>query len=409
MGVDFAHLHVHTEYSLLDGFSRIKTLVKQAKSLGMQHLAITDHGAMYGAIEFYKACKAEGINPIIGVEAYLTEDIHDRSRRFKDDYNHLLILAKNNVGYRNLLRLNTIANTEGVHAGKARIDKSLLEKYGEGLIVTSSCLAGEIPQMLIRGELEKARSAVRWYQDVLGPENFYLEIQDHHGIQDGKPSPQGEVNRLLYDIHKDMQVPMLATNDLHYVHNNDYDAHDVLLCVQMGKHRDETKRLKFDSNEYYLRSPEEMLRLFPELPDAITNSVRIAEQCNVDPLAYKAALPDFPVPEGYATQGEFLYELCLKGVEERFGQMTEPIKKQLDYEFNMIQEKGFVPYFLIEWDFVNFSRQHGIRCSARGSAAGSVLAYSLGITNVDPLRYSLLYLVADVCNHVCFSQEIGLE
>jgi len=389
MGTDFAHLHVHSEYSLLDGFSRTKKLVQQAKAQGMNHLAITDHGAMYGAIEFYKACKAGGINPIIGIEAYLTEDMRDHSKRYSDDYHHLLLLAKNNTGYYNLLKLTTIANTEGWHL-RPRMDKSVLEKYAEGLIVTSSCLSGEIPKMLLKEQTAEAYKTARWYQDVFGPENFYLEIQEHHGtFDDGQPSPQGKLNQMLYQMHKELHIPLVATNDLHYVDANDAGSHDVLLCVQTGKQLDSPKRMRFDSNEYYLKSPEEMARLFPELPDALLNSVRIAEQCSVDPLAYKAKLPTYTIPAEYTSEGEYLYAICLQGVKERFGEMSEVIQKQLDYEFNMIVQKGFAPYFLIEWDFVNYARSQGIRCSARGSAAGSVLAYVLGITNVDPLRYQL--------------------
>ncbi len=389
MGADFAHLHVHTEYSLLDGFSRIKKLVKQAKELGMSHLAITDHGAMYGAIEFYKACQAGGINPIIGIEAYLTEDMHDHSKRFSDDYHHLLLLAKNNTGYYNLLKLTTIANTEGYHL-RPRIDKQVLEKYSEGLIVTSSCLSGEIPKLLLKEQEQEAYKMANWYRDVFGPENFYIEIQEHHGIfDDGKPSPQGQLNQLLYRMHKDLQVPMVATNDLHYIEADDAGSHDVLLCVQTGKQLDTPRRMRFDSQEYYLKSPEEMARLFPELPDALLNSVRIAEQCSVDPLAHKAQLPNYAIPPEYKTQDDYLYELCMKGLQERFGEVSDRARQQLDYEFNMIAQKGFVPYFLIEWDFVNYARSHDIRCSARGSAAGSLLAYSLGITNIDPLRYQL--------------------
>ncbi len=389
MGTDFAHLHVHTEYSLLDGFSRTKILVQQAKALGMQHLAITDHGAMYGAIEFYKACKAGGINPIIGIEAYLTADMYDHSKRFSDDYHHLLLLAKNNTGYYNLLKLTTIAHTEGWHL-RPRIDKKVLEKYAEGLIVTSSCLSGEIPKTLLKEQQEEAYKMARWYQDVFGPENFYLEIQEHHGIfEDGKPSPQGQLNQLLYRMHKELDIPMVVTNDLHYVDGHDATSHDVLLCVQTGKQLDSPKRMKFDSHEYYLKSPEEMARLFPDLPDALMNSVRIAEQCNVDPLAYKAELPNYNIPPEYRSQKDYLLALCLGGVKDRFGDVTEKIEMQLHYEIDMIAEKGFVPYFLIEWDFVNYARSHGIRCSARGSAAGSLMAYTLGITNVDPIRYQL--------------------
>jgi DNA polymerase III subunit alpha len=389
MSSDFAHLHVHTEYSLLDGFSRIKKIVQQAKAKGMQHLAITDHGAMYGVIEFYKACKAGGINPVIGIEAYLTEDMHDHSKRYSDDYHHLLLLAKNDIGYRNLLKLTTIAHTEGWHL-RPRIDKKVLQKYSEGLIVTSTCLSGEIPKMLLKEKVDEAYKMADWYRDVFGPESFYLEIQEHHGIfDDGKPSPQAQLNQLLYRMHKDKQIPMVATNDLHYIESDDHTSHDVLLCVQTGKQLDTAKRMRFDSEEYYLKSGEEMAQLFPELPEALLNSVRIAEQCNVDPLSYKALLPNYPVPPGHASSDAYLYTLCMQGLVERFGEVSEQAKRQLDYEYNMIAQKGFVPYFLIEWDFVNYARSHGIRCSARGSAAGSLLAYSLGITNVDPLRYQL--------------------
>src|SRR5437667_1084945 len=389
MTADFAHLHVHTEYSLLDGFSRTKKLVQQAKALGMSHLAITDHGAMYGAIEFYKACKAGGINPIIGIEAYLTEDMHDHSKRFSDDYHHLLLLAKNNTGYYNLLKLTTIANTEGWHL-RPRIDKKVLEKYTEGLIVTSSCLSGEIPKMLLKEKQDEAYKMARWYQDVFGPENFYLEIQEHNGtFEDGQPSPQGQLNQLLYRMHKDLQIEMVATNDLHYVDAHDATSHDVLLCVQTGKQLKTPNRMRFDSQEYYLKSSEEMARLFPDLPDALINSVRIAEQCSVNPLAYKAQLPNYDIPPEYNSQKDYLRALCLEGVKEHFGEMTESIQKQLDYEIDLIARKGFMPYFLIEWDFVNYARSRGIRCSARGSAAGSLMAYTLGITNVDPLRYQL--------------------
>ncbi len=239
---------------------------------------------------------------------------------------------------------------------------------------------------------EEAYKTVRWYQDVFGEENFYLEMQEHHGVwEDGRPSEQGKVNPMLYQMHKDLHIPMVVTNDLHYIRAEDAHSHDVLLCVQTGKQLDSPKRMRFDSEEYYLKSPQEMAHLFPELPDALLNSVRIAEQCSVNPLAYTAKLPNYTIPPEFATQDEYLHHLCMQGVQERFGEMTDSIKKQLDYEFSLIVEKGFVPYFLIEWDFVNYARTHGIRCSARGSAAGSLLAYSLGITNVDPLRYQLLF------------------
>ena len=388
---EFAHLHVHTEYSLLDGFSRTERLVQRAKCLGMKHLAITDHGAMYGAIEFWKRCQAEAVHPVIGLEAYLCEDMADHSKRWGDDYSHLLLLARTTDGYRNLLRLVTIANTEGWHM-RPRIDKTALAKYADGLIVTSSCLSGEIPKLLLAGQTSQAYRAARWYLDVFGEENFYLELQEHHGVDDdGTPSPQGRLNQMLYRMHEDMRIPLVVTNDLHYVDACDGGSHDVLLCIQTGKRRDEAKRFKFESHEYYLKSASEMARLFPHLPEALVNSVRIAERCNVDPLAYKARLPDVPLPAGYASAEDYVYALCLQGGQERFGAISEPVQRRLDYEFGIIAGKGFIPYFLVQADLVQFCRAHGIRCLTRGSAAGSLLAYTLGITNIDPLRYELLF------------------
>ncbi len=318
MAPDFAHLHVHTEYSLLDGLSRINALVKRTKELGMKHLAITDHGVMYGAIEFYKACKNEGIHPVIGVEAYLTEDLHDRTKRYKEDYNHLLLLAKNYTGYRNLMKLTTIANTEGVHLNKPRIDRRCLEQYGEGLIATSSCLGGEIPQLLIHDKIDEARKIIRWYQDVFGPENFYFEIQEHSGYPE-----QEIVNKRLYELHRELGVPLIATNDLHYVTAEDAHTHEVLLCVQTQSQLSDPRRFKFESHEFYLRSPEEMLRLFPDLPEALLNTVRLAESCEVDPLAYKASLPAYTIPPEFPSQEAYLYHLCLEGVKERLGEQYD--------------------------------------------------------------------------------------
>ncbi len=386
---DFVHTHVHTEYSLLDGLCRVKKLVGRAKELGMEHLAITDHGTMYGAIEFYKECKAKGIHPVIGVEAYLTENILDHSKSRSEDYTHLLLLARTTEGYYNLIKLVTIANTQGVRAGKPRIDKELLAKYSQGLIATSTCLGGEIPQMLIKDRYEEACKIARWYQDVLGPENYYLEVQEHHGVDEHGPSPQPKVNQYLYQMYRDLGIPLLATNDLHYVDATDAQAHETLLCVQTGSQL-AGKHFHFDSTEYFLRDCEQMRQLFPEMTDALLNTVRLAERCDVNPFAKKASLPHyFPIPSNFTTPREYLYDLCLRGAREKYGEINETIQKQLDYEFRVIADKGFVDYFLIEWDFVNFARSNGIRCSARGSAAGCLLAYTLGITNIDPIRYQL--------------------
>jgi DNA polymerase-3 subunit alpha len=390
--IDFAHLHVHTEYSLLDGFSRIPKLVECARALGMKHLAITDHGAMYGVPEFYKTCKAAAIHPVIGVEAYLCEDMADHSRRYSDDYHHLLLLAESTVGYDNLLALTTIAHTQGWHL-RPRIDKRALEQHAEGLIATSSCLSGEIPKLLLGGHNEEAYRVARWYRDVFGPANFFLEIQEHHGVgDDGVPSQQGRLNQLLYTMSRELGIEILATNDLHYVEATDGGAHDILLCVQTGKQLDSPRRMRFDSADAYcLKSPEEMARLFPDLPESLTTSVRIAERCDIDLLARRASLPTFPIPPGYSSQREYVLALCEQGVRERYGEITDPIRRQLDYEISIIAEKGFLTYFLVQWDIVNHARARGIRCAARGSAAGSLMAYTLGITNVDPIFYQLSF------------------
>jgi DNA-directed DNA polymerase III PolC len=381
---DFTHLHVHSEYSLLDGQSRLKKLIAATQAGGMNALALTDHGGMYGSLEFYKACKNAGVKPIIGLEGYLAPSIEEKTGRY--EYNHLLLLAKNQVGYHNLLKLTTIAHTRGYHY-RPRVDKKVLEQHAEGLIVTSGCLSGEIPELLLKGDLNGARAAARWYQDVFGPENFYIEIQDHNAPE----SPQVKLNPMLYDLSRELGAPLLATNDLHYVAAGDANAQDVLLCVQTGKTLDEPKRMKFDSQEYYLKTPDEMARLFPELPEALSNTMRVAEECNVEIEFGANLLPHYTIPPEYKDQNEYLYHLCLEGIKERYGELSEALQRKLDYEFSIITEKQLVSYFLIVWDYTNYARSHGMRCVARGSAAGSLIAYVLGITNVDPIRYDLLF------------------
>ena len=381
---DFTHLHVHSEYSLLDGQSRFKRLVEATKAGGMRALALTDHGTMYGTLEFYKACTNAGVKPILGVEGYLVPSLEEKTGRY--EYNHQLLLARTTRGYHNLIKLTTYAHTRGFRA-RPRMDKKMLAEHAEGLIATSSCLSGEIPELLLRGDLNGARAAARWFQDVFGPENFYIEIQEH-----GAPeSPQVKLNPLLYDLAKEVGAPLLATNDLHYVAASDADAQDVLLCIQTGKSLEDPKRMKFDSHEYYLKTPDEMARLFPELPDALRNTMVIAEQCEVEIASGASLIPDFAIPPEFRSQDEYLYHLCVEGIKERYGEVSEALRHKLDYEFGVIREKGFVSYFLIVWDYVNFARGHGMRCVARGSAAGSLVAYSLGITNVDPIRYDLLF------------------
>ena len=315
---EFTHLHVHSEYSLLDGHSRIKKLANQAKALGMSSLALTDHGAMYGAIEFYQACQEAGVKPILGVEAYMSpKALGEKTGQY--DYWHLLMLAENDVGYRNLLKLTTIAHTKGYYV-RPRLDKETLAANSEGVIITSSCLSGEIPKLLLKGDLNGARQTVNWYREVF-PDRFFIELQEHHG--DG--SDQGRLNQLLYDLHRESGLPLVATNDLHYTNAADADSQDVLLCIQTGKTMEDPKRMKFDSHEYYLKSPAEMESLFSHVPDALTNTMRIAERCNVRIPFGEARLPEFPIPADFATPQEYLYHLCEKGIYERFGEMSERV------------------------------------------------------------------------------------
>ncbi|GHO61218.1 hypothetical protein KSC_001100 [Ktedonobacter sp. SOSP1-52] len=387
MASDFAHLHVHTEYSLLDGLSRIPTLVKQARALGMEHLAITDHGAMYGAMEFYLECQKQGIHPVIGMEAYLVEDVNYKPKK-SNAYWHLVLLARSQAGYENLMKLTTLGFTQGLYYGKPRIDKKMLQAHAEGLIATSSCLGGEIPELLVeKQDMEAAQRAVRWYQDVFGPENFYLEFQQHYG----KGSPQDACNAGLYQIYRDMRVPAILTNDLHYVNKEQAKAHDLFLCIQMNNRYDDPDRFRFDSDEYFLKSPQEMALLYPDIPEVLHNTVALAERCQIDPTAKKAGLPIFDIPDGFSSPDDYLYDLCQKGARWRFGEVSTRVQEQIDYEFSIIKQKGFASYFLIQQDVTNYARDHGITCLARGSAAGSLIAYCLGITNVDPLRYGLLF------------------
>jgi DNA polymerase-3 subunit alpha len=384
VAADFTHLHVHSEYSLLDGQSKMKRLIEATKAGGMNAVALTDHGGMYGTIEFYKAAKAAGVKPILGVEGYLAPSLEEKTGRY--DYNHLLLLARNNVGYHNLLKLTTIAHTRGYHY-RPRVDKKVLAEHAEGLIVTSGCLSGEIPELLLKGDINGARAAARWYQDVFGPENFYIEVQDHQAPE----SPQVKLNPMLYDLSRETGVRLLATNDLHYVTSKDAEAQEILLCVQTGKTLDDPKRMKFDSSHYFLKTPDEMALLFPELPEALTNTMRVAEQCAVEIDFGGNLIPDYHIPPAFANQDEYLYSLCLDGIREHYGEVSEGLKRRLDYEFEVIRSKGFVASFLIVWDYVNYARSKGMRCVARGSAAGSLVAYALSITNVDPIRYDLLF------------------
>ena len=383
--IPFVHLHTHTEYSLLDGASRIPELIAEAKNLGMKALAMTDHGQMYGAVTFYKEAKKAGIKPIIGCEIYLAPQ--SRRDTFEVDgvrYYHLILLAENETGYRNLVQLVSLANLEGVYY-KPRVDKELLRKYHEGLICLSACVAGEIPQALVRDNMERADRLVQEYIDIFGRNNFFLEIQKH-GLADEKKAAAG-----LVELAKKHKLGLVVTNDAHYIHRADHEFHDVLLCIQMGKTLDDPNRMRFNSDDYYLKSAEEMAELFPEYPEAMENTVRIAERCNVDFSFGNHYLPKFPLPEG-TTEEEYLRRLCEEKLTSRYNPVTAKVQERLDYELSIIHRMGFDSYFLVVWDFINYARQQAIAVGpGRGSAAGSIVAYVLGITDIDPLKYALLF------------------
>ncbi|ABO50829.1 DNA polymerase III catalytic subunit, DnaE type [Desulforamulus reducens MI-1] len=381
----FVHLHVHTEYSLLDGASRINQMAKQAKESGMNSLAITDHGCMFGVVDFYKVCHKEGVKPILGCEVYVAPRRRiDRTPKLDDQPNHLVLLAENQEGYKNLLKLVSLGYTEGFYY-KPRVDKELLQRYHKGLIALSACLAGEVADKILGSQPEKARQAAREYVDIFGKDNFFLELQDH-GYQE-----QRTVNRELLKIAKELQIPLVATNDVHYLKREHAEIQDVLLCIQTGKSINTPGRMKFESQEMYLKSPHEMNLLFAEIPDALSNTLRIAERCQVDLEFGKYHLPYFTVPEE-SSPAQYLREKCLEGAIKRYGHCSGPVQERLEYELNVIGKMGYDEYFLIVWDFIHYARQKGIAVGpGRGSAAGSIVSYALGITNIDPLKYGLLF------------------
>ena len=383
---DFTHLHVHSEYSLLDGAARIKDLIAKAKELKMTSLAITDHGTMYGVIDFYKTAKANNIKPIIGCEVYLAPT----SRFYKNEvdgvkYFHLVLLAENNEGYKNLVKLVSAAATEGFYY-KPRVDKELLQKYHAGLIALSACTQGEIPQAILKNHFSRAEKLAEEYLQIFGRENFFLEIQNH-GLEDEEIVREG-----LKKISRNLNINLVATNDLHYVNRSDSEVHDILLCIQMNKIISDKKRLRFSSDDYYLKSAGEMRELFADFPDAFENTLKIAERCNVTFEFGKLRLPEYPLPETYSSEEKFLRDLCYKKISERYENVTEEIKTRLEYELKIIHEMGYDGYFLIVWDFINFARQKKIPVGpGRGSAAGSIVSYILQITNLDPLEHNLLF------------------
>ncbi|MCD8157946.1 MAG: DNA polymerase III subunit alpha [Clostridiales bacterium] len=380
----FVHLHVHTEYSLLDGSSKIGELISRTKELGMKSIAITDHGVMYGCIDFYKEAVKQGIKPIIGCEAYVASGSRFNKQKSDDNfYYHLVLLAKDNDGYKNLSRLISLGQIEGYYY-KPRIDMEILRKYKDGLIALSACLAGSVPKTLLTKTYEKAKAMALAYRDIFG-EDFYLELQDH-GIPDEKT-----VNAGILRIHEETGIPLVATNDLHYVNKDDSQAHDLLLCIQTNTNVLDENRLRYEDGAYYLKSPEEMYELFPYAEEACRNTNLIAEKCNVSFEFNKYKLPVFDVPGGVNAY-DYLSELANKGVKERYGTVTKEIEERLAYELGTIKQMGFVDYFLITWDFIRYAKENGISVGpGRGSAAGSVISYALKITDIDPFKYSLIF------------------
>ena len=384
--MEFTHLHVHTEYSLLDGSNKIKEYVARVKELGMDSAAITDHGVMYGVIDFYRAAREAGINPILGCEVYVAPGSRfDREVGSGDDrYYHLVLLAENNQGYSNLMKIVSKAFVEGFYY-KPRVDLELLEKYHEGIIALSACLAGEVARYLARGMYEDAKIAALRYLDIFGKGNFFLELQDH-----GIPEQQ-TVNQQLLRMHRETGIDLVATNDVHYTMAEDAEPHDVLLCLQTQKKLSDENRMRYEGGQYYVKSPEEMARLFPYALEALENTHKIALRCHVEIEFGVTKLPKYDVPDGL-TSWEYLNKLCHEGLEQRYHPVTDALKKRLDYELSTIKNMGYVDYFLIVWDFIKYARDNDIMVGpGRGSAAGSLVAYTLGITQLDPIRYDLLF------------------
>ena len=384
--MNFTHLHVHTEYSLLDGSNKIKEYVARVKKLGMDSAAITDHGVMYGVIDFYKEAKAQGIKPILGCEVYVAPGsrFDKEAGNNEDRYYHLVLLAENNEGYQNLMKIVSIGFIDGFYY-KPRVDIETLETYHEGIIALSACLAGEIPRYIMRGMYEEACKSALRYQNIFGKNNFFLELQDH-GM-----SEQKQVNQSLLRMSREMGIELVATNDVHYTYAEDVKPHDILLCLQTGKRLSDEDRMRYEGGQYFVKSPEEMATLFPYAPEALENTYKIAQRCNVEIEFGVTKLPKYDVPEGY-TSWEYLNKLCWDGFAERYPDDTGKLRDQLTYELSIIQKMGYVDYFLIVWDFIKYSRDHGIAVGpGRGSAAGSLVSYTLGITNIDPAKYQLLF------------------
>lgn len=384
--MSFTHLHVHTEFSLLDGSCKIKEIVARAKELGMDSLAITDHGVMYGVIDFYKAAKEVGIKPIIGCEVYVAPGsrFNKEAGQSEDKYHHLVLLAENNKGYSNLMKIVSKGFIDGFYY-KPRVDYEVLEQYHEGIIALSACLAGEVQKYLARGFYEEGKKAALRYQDIFGKGNYYLELQDH-GIPEQKM-----VNSSLLRMSKELDIELVATNDVHYINAEDSVAHDILLCIQTGKKVSDEDRMRYEGGQFYLKSEDEMRKLFPYALQALENTHKIAQRCNVEIEFGVTKLPRYDVPDGY-TSWEYLNYLCTKGLNEKYPDDDGTLRERLDYELGIINKMGYVDYFLIVWDFINYAKSNDIMVGpGRGSAAGSIVSYCLGITDIDPIKYDLLF------------------
>ena len=380
----FTHLHLHTEYSLLDGACSIRPLVSRLKELGMDACAVTDHGVMYGVVDFYRACKDAGIHPVIGCEVYVCPDMDEKQSAFRE-YSHLVLLCENDEGYKNLSRLVSEGFTRGFYY-RPRVDYKLLEKYSGGLIALSACLSGDLPKLLLDGRDGEARQVAQKYLDIFGRGNFFVELQDH-GIPEEK-----QVLPRLVKLAREMDIPLVVTNDCHYLTADDAEAQEVLMCIQTGKTLSDPNRMKMTTRELYVKSEAEMRALFPNFPDAIENTAKIAARCQVDFDFSTTHLPKFPLPEGETDALAYLRSLCEKGFQERYGAGREDARKRMEYELGVISGMGYVDYFLIVWDFIHYARTHGVGVGpGRGSGAGSIVAYCLGITAIDPIQYNLLF------------------
>ena len=386
MEPNFTHLHVHTEYSLLDGSNKIEECIARVKELGMDSVAITDHGVMYGVIDFYRAAKSAGIRPIIGCEVYVAPNSRfDRETSGGEDrYFHLVLLAENNTGYQNLMKIVSIGFTEGYYY-RPRVDKEILRQYHQGIIALSACLAGEVPRYLVRGFYEEAKQIACSYQEIFGEGNYFLELQDH-GIAE-----QQTVNQQLVRMSGETGIPLVATNDVHYTYREDEKPHDILLCIQTGKKLQDENRMRYEGGQYYIKSPQEMAALFPYALEALENTHKIAERCQVEIEFGVRKLPQFDTPAPFTSQ-EYLRHLCEEGLVRRYGEQAGQHRERLEYELDTISGMGFVDYFLIVWDFIRYAKEHDIMVGpGRGSAAGSIVSYCLGITDIEPTRYGLLF------------------